>query len=143
MPDRDMSDRNVILVDLPEGENQDSDFFEDLGYSLVLCHGPGHGTLCPLLARGGSCSKAEEAHGVVFRLDLDRPQHRAILRRYQEVLREDVPIRVVTTPEQANRYAPLLAAVQVWTHHPGIGDLDGFAAEVEAADRFLASQVEN
>jgi hypothetical protein len=28
----------------------------------------------------------------------------------------------------------------VWTHEPGIGDLDGFVAQVEAADRFAESQ---
>jgi pentose-5-phosphate-3-epimerase len=83
---------------------------------------------------------ADAAHGVVFHLDLDRPQHRAILERYKAVLREDVPIRVATTFEQARRYASLLAGVQVWTHEPGTGDLDGFAAEVEAAERFQVQQ---
>jgi hypothetical protein len=46
-----------------------------------------------------------------------------------------MPIRVVVTSEQADRYRDLLADLQVWTHEPTAADLDGFAAEVEAADR--------
>lgn len=90
--------------------------------------------------RGRGCPLADAAHGVTFHLDLDQPQHRAILERYKAVLREDVPIRVATTAEQARRYASLLAGVQVWTHEPGTGDPDGFAAEVEAAERFHVDQ---
>jgi hypothetical protein len=30
----------------------------------------------------------------------------------------------------------MLRGVQVWTHDPGVGDLDGFSAEVDAADMF-------
>jgi len=56
------------------------------------------------------------------------------------VLREDVPIRVAISFEQAGRYASLLAGVQVWTHEPGTGDLDGFTAQVEAAERFQVEQ---
>jgi hypothetical protein len=72
---------------------------------------------------------------VVFALDLDRPQHRAIVRRYRELARPDVPIRVVVTPEQARHYATELSDLEVLTHAPSVADLDGFAAEVEAADR--------
>ncbi|MDP3985072.1 MAG: hypothetical protein Q8Q52_08755 [Acidimicrobiia bacterium] len=137
-----MPDRSVILVDVPDGESTDVGFLEGLGHTVVVCHGPAHGTLCPILSKDGFCPKAEVAHGVVFRLDLDRPQHRAILQRYKAVLREDVPIRVATTPEQARKYATLLTGVQVWMHEPGTGDMDGFAAEVEAADRFPSNDVE-
>jgi hypothetical protein len=70
----------------------------------------------------------------VFQLDLDRPQHRSILARYQEVLPEDVPIRAVVSEQQAEQYAELLRGVQTWLDEPTAGDLDGFAAEVEAAD---------
>ena len=35
----------------------------------------------------------------------------------------------------AEHLAELLGGVQVWTHEPTVGELDGFAAEVEAADR--------
>lgn len=130
-----MPEPSLILVDIPEGETTDVAFLEGLGHSVVMCHGPESGTLCPILA-GAGCPKAEGAHGVVFLLNLDRPQHRAILRTYKEVLRDDVPIRVRVTPEQAHRYADTLKGVQVWTDTPATGDLDGFAAEVEAADQF-------
>lgn len=129
-----MDQRATILVDVPEGSSMACDFLESLGLEVVVCHGPPHGTLCPILA-GKGCPLAGAAHGVLFALDLDRPQHRAILERYQEVLPDDMPIRVVATAEQAHRHRALLAGVQVWTHEPSIGDLDGFAAMVEAADR--------
>ena len=47
-----------------------------------------------------------------------------------------MPIRVVVRPEQRDRYADLFDQVQVWDHSPTAADLDGFAAQVEAADRF-------
>jgi hypothetical protein len=70
----------------------------------------------------------------VFELDLDRPQHRAILSRYKDSLRSDVPIRVVVRPEQRTRYADVLKGLKVLDHVPVAGDLDGLAAEVAAAD---------
>ena len=48
----------------------------------------------------------DSAHGIVFLLDLDRPQHRAILRRYREVVRADVPIRAVVKPGQRGAVRP-------------------------------------
>ena len=129
-----MQEPSVILADLPEGVTLDVGFLEDLGHPVVVCHGPGPGKLCPILA-GEGCPKAEAAHGVVFALDLGRPQHRKILERYKETLREDIPISVVTDPAMAQRYHALLEDVRVWTSPPGIADLDGLAAEVEAADR--------
>lgn len=129
----DMSDQSVILLDVPEGSELDAGFLEGVGHPVVVCHGPPHGGLCPILS-GAGCPKAEAAHGVIFELDLDRPQHRAILERYRALLDDDVPIRVVTGPEQANRYASLLAGFQVWSHEPSVGELDGFAALVDAAD---------
>lgn len=128
-----MPEPSVILVDLPEGTTFDVAFLERLDHPVEICHGPAVGRLCPILA-GEDCPKVDKAHGVVFELDLDRSQHRAILKKYQERLREEVPIVVVTTPEQAARYAGVLGGVQVWPHAPGTADLDGFAAEVEAAD---------
>lgn len=130
-----MPETSVILVDIPDGETADVAFLEAIGHSVIVCHGPEPKTLCPILS-GAGCPKAEGAHGVVFLLDLDRPQHRAILNQYKSILRDDVPIRVKVSWEQSVRYADLLAGIQVWTHHPGTGDLDGFAAEVEAADQF-------
>jgi len=72
---------------------------------------------------------------VIFELDLDRPQHRAILQRYRECALDDVPIRAVTTAGHAMRYADELRGIEVLAHGSTVADLDGFAAEVEAADR--------
>ncbi len=105
-----------------------------MGHPALVCHGPHEAQLCPLLA-GKGCDKFEAAHGIVFELDLDRAQHRAIVDRYRQLGRDDLPIRVVVTPEQAEQYAGELAGVEVWTHLPTAADLDGFAAEVEAVDR--------
>jgi hypothetical protein len=123
-----------ILFDIPEGVPSDAEFLERLGHDVLVCHGPPAMTLCPIL-EGEGCPIVESAHGIVFQLNLDSSQHRAILARYKEVLREDVPIWVVARQEQATRYTDLLAGVKVLTHSPFVGDLDGLAAEVEAADR--------
>lgn len=130
-----MSVEGMILVDIPTGETTDTEFLEALGHPVVVCHGPDPKVLCPILS-GDGCPLAENAHGIVFLLDLERPQHRAILRKYKEVLPDDVPIVVRVDLEQAQRYRELLKGIQVWTETPAIGDLDGFAAEVEAADQF-------
>jgi len=122
----------VILDVTPGSAALDQDFLERLGHPVLVCHGPAEHE-CPLLEEGG-CELIDRAHGVIFKLDLDRPYHRAILRRYRQVLADDVPIRAVVSEEQAVRYADLLGGVQVWTHDPNVGELDGFAAEVEAAD---------
>jgi hypothetical protein len=131
---------SVILIDAPEDSPIDVSFLESLGHTVIMCHGPPHGTLCPILA-GDECPKAGAAHGVIFQLDLDRPQHRAILAKYQEVLPDEVPIRVATTAASAHRHAALLAGVQVWIHEPAVGDLDGFAALVETVDRLREVEI--
>lgn len=127
----------VILLDVTPGDGQpfDQTWLERADHPVIVCHGPHEGALCPLLA-GTGCAKFDAAHGIVFELDLDRPQHRAIVQRYRALGREDLPIRVVATPEQAERYRDELAGVEVWTHEPTVADLDGFAAEVEAGERF-------
>ena len=131
-----MKDRMVgaVLIDVGGDAEFDRDLLERFGHPVIVCHGPAHGELCPLLA-GTGCEEFNAAHGIVFKLDLDRPQHRAILIRYREFAREEVPIHVVCTQEQAARYAGELAAFEVWTHDPTVAELDGLAAEVEAADR--------
>lgn len=128
--------QGVILLDVSPGSGEEFEraFLEKVGHPALVCHGPHEGELCPLL-EGKGCDKFESAHGIVFELDLDRPQHRAIVKRYRELGSDGMPIRVVTTPEQAARHAALLADVEVWTHQPTVADLDGFAAEVEASDR--------
>lgn len=125
----------MILLDVSAGTGEfDRELLERLGHPVKVCHGPEHATLCPLLA-GKGCDEFDQAHGVIFELDLDRPQHRAIVRRYRELARTDVPIRVVASAEQAARYAEELRGIEVLTHDPTVADLDGFAAEVEAGDR--------
>lgn len=123
-----------ILFDLPQGvEPADREFLESLGHSVEVCHGPVHGAICPILT-GHGCPVAEEADGIVFELDLDRPQHRAILRKYKESLPADLPIRVAVRPGQAKQYGDLLTGVHTWTWTPVAGDLDGLAAEIEARE---------
>lgn len=126
---------SFVLMDVPNvGGEFAKSILEKLEHPVMVCHGPGMGEICPLLAKG-VCDKVDAAHGVVFALDLDRPQHRAILRRYREVLGPDIPIRAVVRPDQLERYAEDLASVEIWTHEPTVADLDGFAAEVESVDR--------
>lgn len=126
---------SVVLLDVPSvGGEFAKSILEKLEHPVLVCHGPGPGRLCPLLG-GKECPMFEEAHGIVFALDLDRPQHRAILERYRKLAGPDVPIRAVVRPDQLERYRSVLAEVEIWTHEPSVADLDGFAAEVEAADR--------
>jgi hypothetical protein len=124
-----------ILFDLPEGlEPVDRAFLEGLGHDVEICHGPPQGTLCPILTDEG-CPLAEGAHGIIFELDLDRAQHRAILDRYKSSLRSDIPIRVVVRPDQTSRYRDLLAGLRTWAQPPVAGDLDAVAAEIESNER--------
>ncbi|MFQ5932464.1 MAG: hypothetical protein ACE5MM_08660 [Nitrospiraceae bacterium] len=126
----------IVLVDVAEGGGKfEAEVLRGMGHPVVVCHGPEPKTLCPILRKGGSCALVDQAHGIVFELDLDRAQHRAILRRYQEVVRDDVPIRVLVSSEQAERYRELLSGVEIWTDEPGVGDLDAFSARIEAAER--------
>ena len=126
----------LILLDVTPGSDGEFDrsFLERNGHDVVVCHGPGGGELCPLLA-GTGCDKVDRAHGIVFALDLDLEQHRAILRRYRDVTRPEVPIRAVVPPGQRGKYADLLGDVEVWEQEPTAAELDGFAASVEATDR--------
>ncbi len=129
------ANEGMILLDVTSGRGGfDEELLERLGHTVKVCHGPDRGVPCPLLA-GHGCEDFENAHGVLFELDLDRPQHRAVLRRYRDLARPEVPIRAIVTVDQAQRYADLLRDIEVLTHDPTVADLDGFASEVEAADR--------
>lgn len=125
-------DQSIILDVTPGDASFDTSFLEPLGHPVLVCHGPDHGRACPILK--STCSMVESAHGIVFQVDLDRPQHRAILRRYKEVVADDVPILASVRPGQAERFADLLVGVHVVEGAPGPADLDGFAARVEASD---------
>jgi len=121
-----MTDYSGLILDVtPNDRALDKDFLERLGHPVLVCHGPAWGHACPMV---------ESAHGLIFRLDLDRPQHRVILKRYQEMINGDVPIVAVVKPGQEELYADLLAGAQVWTEEPTVAELDGFAALVEASD---------
>ena len=126
----------LILLDVTPGSDGEFDrsFLERSGHEVVVCHGPEHDELCPLLA-GTGCDKVDRAHGIVFALDLDQAQHREILQRYRDVTRPEVPIRAVVQPGQRGKYADLLGEVEVWEHEPTAAELDGFASNVEATDR--------
>ena len=132
-----MHEAGAILIDvsaLGPDVRFDRRILEGFGHPVMLCHGPSQG-VCPLLADEG-CELIEEAHGVIFELDLDQPAHREILAKYQELLDEDIPIRVLVKPGQELRYPQLLEGVdQVWTQPPTASDLDAFSAGIEAYDR--------
>lgn len=131
----DRSYEGTILLDVPPGAAAqfDRSFLERSGHQVVICHGPDPHELCPLLGTG-ECDKFGSAHGIMFELDLDRPQHRAILRRYRELAREDLPIRAIVQPGQETRYVSDLVGIDVVVGPASAAVLDGFAAEVEAAD---------
>lgn len=122
-----------ILIDAPDGVEVDTAFLESLGHPVLHCNGP-EGVECPIVETG-SCPIAEDAHGIVFVLDLDNEQHRKVLDAYRTRLREDLPIGVVVkNGEQATKYAAELAGYRIWDHVPAAGDLDALAARVESED---------
>jgi hypothetical protein len=126
---------SLIHFDVPHGEAvHHARLMERLGHPATICHGPGDDDICPILEEGGHCPLIDDAHGVIFEFDLDEDRHRNILARYLEVIDEEIPVRVITTEEAAARHREFLRGVDVWTHEPTAGELDGFAALVEAAD---------
>lgn len=127
-----MDTEGLILDVTPASGDFDRDFLEKLGHPVLVCHGPEMGHLCPILKDG--CEMVNSAHGIVFQLDLERPQHRAILKRSQETIAEETPMVAVVCKGQKDKYRELLAGVRVWESEPTVSELDGFAAEVEAVD---------
>jgi hypothetical protein len=129
-----MDDAEGLILDVTPADGEfDRSFLERLGHPVLVCHGPEMGHLCPILKTG--CKMVSDAHGIVFQLDLERPQHRAILKRYQSVVASDTPIVAVVNEGQRAKYHDLLGGVRVWEGEPTASELDGFAAEVEAVDR--------
>jgi hypothetical protein len=126
-------EESKILIDAPAGVDVDVDFLKSLGHPVMQCNGP-DGVECPIVETG-SCPIAEDAHGIVFILDLDQEKHRQVLDAYRAHLREDLPIGVVVeNREQAEKYASTLAGYRVWDHVPAAGDLDALAAQVESEE---------
>jgi len=107
----------------------EQEWLERLDLPVISCGGPHQPGDCPLL-QGRPCGKVEKADAILFQLDLDRADHREILRIYSDTL--DVPIRVVVTEEQQHAYAELLHNVEVFTPPVGPSALDAFAAEVSS-----------
>ena len=126
-----------MILDVTPGDHErfERRLLEGMGHRVEVCHGPEGHTTCPLLAEG-TCRLVDEAHGVVFKLDLDDDEHRRILGAYRTTLPPDTPIAVAVRPGQHDEHAELLDGVFVWNHDPTPADLDGFASLVEASDRF-------
>jgi hypothetical protein len=129
-----MRELPVILDVNPDSVaiDQERDFLEKIGHPILACRGPDADQVgCPIL-RGERCALLEQADGVIFQLDLDDPRHRRLLVKYIEYFDQlEVPVRVVVTPEQKQRYAKLLRLVEVWTPPVNVGKLDGFSSEVD------------
>ena len=124
----------IILDVTPgDGEQFEQGLLEGMGHPVLVCHGPGEEHRCPILVNE-ECPMLDAAHGIVFQLDLNRAPHRAILSRYKDIVREGTPLGVAVQPGQEDEYLELLDGVHVWTHSPTAGELDGFAARVEAND---------
>ena len=123
------------ILDVTPGDHEgfERHVLEGMGHPVMVCHGPETDHDCPLL-EDGSCDLVTKAHGIVFKLDLDRGLHREILAAYRSTIPEDMPLAVSIQPGQEETYAGLLDGLYVWSHTPTTAELDGFAALVEAAD---------
>ena len=131
-----MAEPTKILLDSPSDLDPTPvvDFLGRLSHEVEVCNGPSAGMVCPILS-GDGCEKVANASGIIYHLDLDRPQHQEILEEYRRSVATDVPLLVVVQPGQDRTYAELLHGLSVWTHNPTTADLDGFAAMVEAANQ--------
>jgi hypothetical protein len=128
-----MEETSGLILDVtPHDQPIDKNLLEQMGHPVQVCHGPAWGHVCSIVT--GNCPMVDSAHGIVFRLDLDRQVHRVILRRYQETVDDDIPLAVVVAPGQEEEYADILAGVQVWIDEPTLAELDGFSAQTQAAD---------
>jgi hypothetical protein len=132
-----MADQDIgMILDVTPGDHEgfERHLLEGMGHRVEVCHGPGVHAECPLLEEG-TCNLVNEAHGVVFKLDLDRDYHRRILQEYKRTLPADMPIAASVQPGQEVAYHDLLDGLYVWSHTPTAAELDGFASLVEAADK--------
>lgn len=123
------------ILDVTPGDHEgfERKLLEGAGHPVDVCHGPGSDDYCPLVEEG-VCEQVSRAHGIVFKLDLDRDYHRRILETYKANIPSGTPLAVSVEPGQEQTYADLLEGLYVWSHQPTSAELDGFAALVEAAD---------
>ena len=124
--------RAPLILDVnpdPAALEWEQEWLTRSGLPVVTCCGPETQGGCPLL-QNRRCPKIDGADGVIFQLDLDRPEHRGILSAYTREL--EVPIRVVALAAQQGRWADLLQSVELFTPPVGPAKLDAFAAEVAA-----------
>jgi hypothetical protein len=128
-------DPRPVILDVTPGDHEGFErrLLEGTGHAVSVCHGPEATGGCPLLETG-ECEQLSAAHGVVFKLDLDRAEHRRILEAYKRTIPADMPLAVGVYPGQETKYADLLEGLYVWGHTPTVSELDGFAALVDAAD---------
>ena len=126
-----MARRGTILDIAPAGGAEERDLLEAMGHRVMICPGPGDDGRCPL-AEDGSCAVVDAADGVVFRLDLDYPYHRQMLRCYRSELGDATPLHVVVRPGQQQRHAGLLEGMSVSVGDVG-GALHGFSSQVAMA----------
>lgn len=124
----------ILIVGTSPETDIERIFFERGEHDVKVCPGPERKHLCPLLETG-HCPLFESADGVVYHLDLDRAQHRAILHHYREMA-PALPIRAIVREQDTAEYPELLADIELWSHEPTVSDLDGFAAEVESAKHY-------
>ena len=125
----------VLLVVPEDADHFTASILEKLEHPVITCHGPTGGQRCPLV-HGHGCAWYNEAHGIVFALDLRLPEHVAIVRHYENLAASagrELPTRVIAS---AGSEAPTdLGDLPVWYGAPTVAQLDGFAARVEAIDR--------
>jgi hypothetical protein len=124
--------RKSIILDVnpdPDALQWEEDWLERQDVDVVRCGGPHTPGDCPLL-EGKACGKIVKADGILFQLNLERSDHRQILKTYSETL--DIPVRAVVSEADRDRYRDLLAEVEVVTPPMGPAALDAFASEVES-----------
>jgi hypothetical protein len=86
---------------------------QDAGYEVAVCGGPDRlpDHECPLV-HDGRCGLSEGADAIVHSLNLDRPEHAAVLRALRDRL-PDVPIVVEVPAPAMVRHEALLSTCRV------------------------------
>ena len=128
-----METLDTVLVDCRSELSWETDLLRQRGHDVVYCPGSPLGASCPILG-GDFCAKVAAASGVIFDLDLDRAEHRAILAKYRGLLGPEIPIRVLIREDQVAAYPELFEPVQMWIERPTPADVIEFAAALESIE---------